>query len=1197
MQSRNQFSCFIIGEGTLPIQCGEILLNGEHEICGIISPDEVVNRWAQGKNISHADASDDLIKFLRKRPFDYLFSIVNVTNYQALLQASLELPRKGAINYHDAFLPRYAGFYPTSWALMNREATHGVTWHWMTDQIDAGDILRECPVDISSNDTAFTLNAKCYDAAIRSFAGLVEDLSAGRSSTRKQDLDERTFFPLHQRPRSGCVISWNRYARDIDAFVRALDFGPYPNPLGLPKVRIGKEFFIVPQIDVLDSVSDAPPGTITAIDHGSLKVSTADREVVLRQLLTIDGQPLAISDLVVQLELREGDRFSDLEQHIATRIATRCASVCEHEDFWVRKLATLQPVTLPCAARHAASVDHDRYATLPVPIPEEAIIFLERRANWSTDFLLAAFAAYIARIAGVSRFDIGFSYSELQRSLLGLEGFFASQVPLRVDVDYAQSFGEHFKAVREQVNLVKRHGTYARDTVARYPSIRSDPHLQKGPTLPVSVQQIEQMEHYASGSEFGLVIPEDRAQCLWVYDADVFNENDVVRMAGQFATFLKGIVTDPDRRPIAEIPLLTAEERRRLLVEFNNTETDYPHDRCLHQLFEAQVERTPEVIALVAGDTQVTYRELNARADQLAHYLAKLGVGPETPVAICVERSVETVVGLLGILKAGGAYVPLHPDYPQERFGLILTDTEAPLLLTQKRLVPRLPEHRAKIICLDVDWKTIAREQRQPPSGKATPDNVAYVVYTSGSTGKPNGVMIEHRSLVNYLCWVNKSLLTDELEIVPAVSRLNFDASLKQLFAPLIRGGQVWVLSDDVVTQPVALLRAISTRPTVGLNCVPSLWLAILDAINSGQAAPPAENFTSLFLGGEPLSKDLVQNSMVALPHLRVWNLYGPTETTANATAGQILSEGEPTIGQPIANTQIYILDTFLNPVPIGLPGELYIGGVGLARGYLNRSELTAEKFIPNPFSSEPGARFYKSGDLARYLPDGNIEFLGRIDKQVKIRGFRIELGEIEAALRQHPAVTETVVLARDDVENPKSAIENLKSDKRLVAYVVLNHVSSPTAGELRSFLKAKLPEYMVPSSFVFLDFFPLTLNGKIDRKALPAPDQRRPELEEQYVAPRTSGEEIIAGIWAEVLKLETVGVHDNFFALGGHSLLATQIIPKVLKMFQVELPVRSFFEAPTVARLAKLIETIHWTRESQDGRIESNEEREQGNL
>jgi amino acid adenylation domain-containing protein len=1193
-----QFNCFIIGEGTLPIQCGEILLNHGHGICGIISSDAATNRWAEEKRIPHAEPGDDLITLLRRRPFDYLFSIVNIVNYAALLKESLALPRKRAINYHDALLPTYAGFYPTSWALMNREKTHGVTWHEMTDLIDAGDILKQCGVDVIDGDTAFTLNAKCYDAAIHSFAELVEDLSSGGlASELKQDLSKRTFFPLYKRPAAGCVLRWDRRAYDIDAFVRALDFGPYPNRLGLPKLAIGKDFFIVSKIDVLDSTSATRPGTVTAIGENFIKVSTIDREVSLGKVLTVDGEPLSTSEFVARAGLREGSRFGILEEDLARRITAHYASACRHEDLWLKRLTQLQPLRSPYAGRKASGGKPAKRAAVRIPVPREVVSFLEKRhAGWSVaEFILAGFAAYLTRISGERDFDIGYSDVGLRRRLAGLDGFFASELPLRINGDCSQSFSQFFDNLQTQVRLLRQHGSYVRDIVVRHRLLHAAPELQKGPSFPVLVEQAENLDDYRTvcGSELTLVTAANKPEYFCLYDAEVFNEADVARMVTEFTTFLSNVAADVERQPISELPFMTDKERRRVLVEFNNTRTDYPRDHCFHQLFEAQVERTPQAVALAVRGAQLTYQELNARANQLARYLTKFGVGPEIPVAICVERSLEMMVGLLGILKAGGAYVPLHPDYPKERFVVILTDTNARLLLTQQKFTPRLPECGPRTICLDTDWKTVAQEDHKNRPSRATPDNLAYVIYTSGSTGKPNGVMIEHRSLVNYLCWVNDALMAN-VDSLPVVSRLNFDASLKQLFGPLIRGGRVWALSDDDEMQPAALVQELNKKgTTVGLNCVPSLWATILDAMSSGRAATLAENFTSLFLGGETLSKDLAQRSLAAAPHLQIWNLYGPTETTANAIAARVHGAGEPTIGRPIANTHIYILDPSLNPVPIGMPGEIYIGGVGLARGYLNRPALTGERFIPNPFSTEAGARLYTSGDLGRYLPDGNIEFLGRLDDQVKIRGFRIELKEIENALIQHAAVRETVVLTRDDASEDPSV--SLETGKRLVAYVVSNPDQFPSSLELRSFLQEKLPEYMIPSAFVFMDSLPLTSSGKVDRISLPPPDLSRPELESPFVSPRTPTEELLAKTWAEVFKLERVGIYDNFFELGGHSLLATQIISRLREAVGLDLPLRILFENPVITGLAERIETLLPVRvKYETGRGGSSKEREE---
>jgi amino acid adenylation domain-containing protein len=646
------------------------------------------------------------------------------------------------------------------------------------------------------------------------------------------------------------------------------------------------------------------------------------------------------------------------------------------------------------------------------------------------------------------------------------------------------------------------------------------------------------------------------------YQCHRFDTATITRMLGHIQTLLEGMVANPAQR-IVDLPMLTEAERQQLLVEWNDTSTVYPQDTCIHQLIEAQVARTPNAMAAVFEAQALTYQELNILANHLAHYLRGLGVGPEVLVGLCVEPSFEMVVGLLGILKAGGAFVPLHPTHPKERLAFMLADAQIRVLLTQKELLPGLPKHDAHTLCLDTDWQTIAQQSKENVNSGVTADNLAYVIYTSGSTGQPKGVMIEHRSLVNYMCWFNNAVLRKTRYNIPLVTNFTFDPSLKQLFAPLLLGNPVWILPNKVVNHPATLLQTLQTRSQVMLNCVPSLWEAMLDTIDSDQAELLGKSLTSLLLGGERLIIDLLNRTLAVLPQLQIWNLYGPTEATINASTARIVSNHGITIGRPIANTQLYILDSHLQSVPLGLPGELHIGGAGLARGYLNRPTLTAERFIPNPFSNVPGARLYKTGDLARYLPDGTMEFLGRLDNQVKLRGYRIELGEIEATLERHLAIRQAVVVVRGDTA----------SDRRLVAYCVPRPGSLPDMHALRSFLHTQLPDYMVPAAFVVLDALPLTSNGKVDRQALPAPGQERPSLLEAFVAPCTPMEEILAGIWAHVLGVETIGIHDNFFVLGGHSLSAVQVLSRLRKTFQVEVPLRALFDTPTVAGLARCIE------------------------
>ena len=771
--------------------------------------------------------------------------------------------------------------------------------------------------------------------------------------------------------------------------------------------------------------------------------------------------------------------------------------------------------------------------------------------------LLAAFKVLLYRYTGEEDILVGTPIANRNRvEIEDLIGFFVNTLVLRSNLSGEIAFRELLGRVREAALDAYTHQDLPFEKlVAELRLERNQSYsplfqvmfvLQNVPrgALELSGLTVSRMRVDSGTAKFDLALSiaeeAEGLRAVFEYNTDLFDATTIERMMGHYQTLLEGIITDPDRR-ISFLPLLMEAERHQMLVEWNDTQADYPRDSCVHQLFEAQAERTPDAVAVVLEDRQLTYRELNIRANQLAHYLQALGVEPEVLVGICVERSLEMVVGILGVLKAGGAYLPIDPSYPGERLAFMLEDAQVRALLTQERLIARFPLLETQIVCLDTGWNNIIRQREDIPSSGVTPENLAYVIYTSGSTGRPKGVMIEHQAICDRLHWAQTYLpLTTEGRLLQRAS-FCFDVSVREIFWPLMVGARLIMLPPDRHHDISYIVKLIAKFQITAIRFEPSLLHLFLD--ESG--LDTCTCLKSVICSGEALSYEL-QDRFFARLDVPLHNIYGPTETTITATAWICKREGHHrivAIGRPITNTQIYLLNRDLQPVPVGVPGELHIGGVGLARGYHNRPELTAEKFIPNPFSDEQGARIYKTGDLARYLRDGNIEFLGRLDHQVKIRGFRIELGEIETVMEQHPAVREVVVLAREDEPG----------DKRLVAYVVPNEAPSPTVSELRPqelrhFLKQKLPDYMVPSIFVMLDTLPLTPNGKVDRRALPAPDRTRPDLEEAFVAPRTPMESLVAEVWQEALGVDQVGVYDNFFDLGGHSLLAMQVIAKLEK-------------------------------------------------
>ncbi len=686
---------------------------------------------------------------------------------------------------------------------------------------------------------------------------------------------------------------------------------------------------------------------------------------------------------------------------------------------------------------------------------------------------------------------------------------------------------------------------------------------------------------------------------VWEYNTDLFNSETVERMNGHFLTLLEGIIANPNER-VSQLPLLTKVEQQQLLIDGHNTQVDYPADKCIHQLFEEQVERTPNDVAVVFEEQQLTYNELNRRANQLAHYLQSLGVKPDELVGICVERSLEMIVGLLGILKAGGAYVPLDPDYPQERLSFMLEDSQLKVLVTQAKLVESIPEHQAQLICLDTEWEKIAQNIPSNPESGVKPDNLTYIIYTSGSTGKPKGVLVNHANVVRLFAATDSWYHFNSNDVWTLFHSYAFDFSVWEMWGALLYGGRLVVVPYLVTRSPEAFYQLLCQEKVTILNQTPTAFRQLIQVEESlkgsfpplsrgvrGDRSSTTDNDLSLRLvifGGEALEINSLQpwfnRHGDQCPQLV--NMYGITETTVHVTYRPLsmtdLDSTASVIGCPIPDLQVYLLDQYLQLVPVGVPGEMYVGGAGVTKGYLNRPELTTERFIPSPFEKDEvipptplnkggtqgGAKLYKTGDLARYLPKGELEYLGRIDNQVKIRGFRIELGEIEALLASHPQIWETVVIVRDDTTG----------DKRLVAYIVPQSEKTITINEIRQFLKAKLPSYMVPNAFVILDALPLTANGKIDRRALP-PSESSSEPSEKYVAPRNPIEDILVNVWSEILKVEKVGINDNFFELGGHSLLATKLVAQIRDRLKIELPLRQLFNTATLAELAQGIEQL----------------------
>jgi natural product biosynthesis luciferase-like monooxygenase protein len=1482
-----------------------------HTIAGVITPDGIFSRWAESNGIRRAPVDGDMLSFAAAEPFDVLFSIVNGS---IIPSAVLELPRKCAVNYHDGPLPRYAGFHTPVWALLNGERTYGITWHLITAKVDDGSIVKQRWFDVAPEDTAFALNTKCYQAAVESFEELLAEIAEDRLEKRAQDRDQRRFYSRYKRPEHICVIDWNAPAEQIEALARALDFGQYPNPVGVARFLTTSGYLRAGRIEVASDLSAARPGTVVAVSADSFRVATGTREVTISAISDLYGRSIA-ADRFWHYGIREEMQLPVPRPEDLKAISGIASVVAAKEQYWTAKAQSIRPARV---APGSAAQQDGPVERFEIRVPSSLESLAAEAGCTRAEALIAAIGCFFARTSGDTGADVGFR--DLTARPLGaksVEDFFEPMVPLKVLVDATTPVSSALAGLVAEIRRTTMNGGYVRDLAVRYPELRD---REPGFAWPVAIQ-VGEADGESRGTEATFVIDAEGAAC------SILINSASIETAVRFETFLNGFARAKEQ-PLSDIAYLPEQELTRLISDFNNTRVPFESDRCVHQLFEAQASKAPNAPAVAFEGEELSYAQLNARANAIANHLIRAGVGPDRLVGVCIERSIDMLAALLGVLKAGGAYVPLDPEYPSNRIGYLVQDAAPRVLLTQRRLLGRLPASDAEVMCVE----DLSGNEPANPEVAVSPANLAYVIYTSGSTGQPKGVMITHRNVVNFFTGMDGCAEASEKGVWLAVTSISFDISVFELFWTLARGFKVviqgedraasvqsapvpestgsakpvdfslfyfaadegsgtgdkyrllkegakfadengfsavwtperhfhafgglypnpsvisaalaamtkrvkiragsvvlplhhplrvaeeWSLVDNIsngrvgisfaagwqandfvlapdnhannkqlmfehietvrrlwrgeaitykngrgvdtptrtLPRPVqkelpvwvtaamnvdtfiaagkiganvlthllgqkleqvatkieayrkawreaghpgsghvtlmlhtyvgenydevketvrgplsAYLRtaadliknapwsfpvfnnrpALDQQTAIDLNsltteemdaivdhaferyfetsglfgtpeaciemarkvraidvdeigclvdfgipedlvleslpllnrvratisaesapvsdysipaqirrhnvthmqCTPSMARMLVD----GGAAPALATLRKMFVGGEAITRDLAERLVEIGPE--VHNMFGPTETTIWSTTHR-LAKGETAvpIGRPIANTQIYVLDSRMQLLPAGSVGELYIGGDGVARGYLNRETLSAEKFVRSPFSGNSADRLYKTGDLASITSDGLLLFHGRIDNQVKILGHRIELGEIESVLNTHPAVRESAVVAREG-----------GAGKRLLAYVVPRNGNFPTIQEMRTYLGERLPEYMVPAAFMELAKLPLTPNGKVDRKALPDVTAAPGRSATTYTAPQGELEDVIAGLWQEALHVEKVGRDDNFFDLGAHSLMVVQISNQLKQKLGRDISVVQMFRYPTVSMLA----------------------------
>lgn len=1168
MVKNNSFSCYIIGEANITLQCADILLAGGHKLLGMISPSEKIKKWCTANSISYIESIKEFEKNHTDEPFDFLFSIVNS---EIIPQKILRLPRYFAINYHNSPLPKYAGLYATSWAILNGETQHGISWHIMNEVIDAGDILKQPSFPIDDMDTAFSLNLKCYEQAIYSFRELVEELSANTMTPVKQDLSYRSYYGLKDKPTNFGFISWEQSSESIDRLCRALTFGNYTNQLEIPKIMINREIFVVKSYEKLNTSSGIKPGTVVNNSNGGLQVATGTSDIVILELTDLEGRKYSMERLISLFKMTCNSQLDTIEPEFFEKLSACPAKNPKIEKFWVNEFlkcsqekdSFLSPLSQLDATEYSF---HERKTA--TQIPGQLLAKLKKFSNKNRplkNILLTALLTYLYRLNNYSNHSVEFINSELNNYDPGLNQLLSDYVPLTTQFDSAMTFMEALTFVSKEQDKLFENKMYTKDIFIRYPELNNSfSHIE----VSITFADSKEIASCIGNKKLNICISED---CSWFYLDNKTNYSSHAEsyaffknMNEHLLTLLEDIVSNPDKK-IFELSIIGKKEKNDLLQVWNNTHCDYDYKKPIHQYFEEQVSETPDAIAAVFEDKSITYEELNLKANQLAHYLRSQGVKKDHLIGISLNRSLEMVIGILGILKSGGAYLPLDPNYPDERISYMLMDSKTNLLITDKESIKKKPQgFTGKSIEINsfLNLKNLSHENLQVIN---KPSDLAYVIYTSGTTGKPKGVAISHRAICNHMLWMKKQYAFKNKDVFLQKTPFSFDASVWEFFMPLLVGGKLVIAPNDAHTSPIQMIRLIRENKISVLQIVPSM----LKELGSTQEFGSCKSLTDVFCGGEALLPETINTFFKHnCSGAKLHNLYGPTEVTIDTTAFTCTAKdakGDVSrIGKPIMNTKVYVLDTKMQPVPSGIMGELYISGDGLARGYLNNPEMTEQKFLPNPFSNNKNDRLYKTGDLVKWDSNGTIEYHGRCDNQVKIRGYRIEVNEIESHLEKIPSIHQCIVKPERNQDDSMS----------LSAYLILEQNSLISALDIRTLLKKNIPEYMIPTRFYVVDKFLNTPSGKIDRKFLPIPS-RRLRSGTNYAAPNNSTEQALQNIWCSVLKMDNLGIYDDFFELGGNSLSAMNIMSHIQEQFSLALSVRILFDFPTIYSLAKEIENI----------------------
>lgn len=1154
-QNQTDTNCLLIGDDHLIIQCAEILIQHQYTIIAMVSTFKQATDWATEHNIpiyASLNATEPL--FIQKQ-VGYLFSIVN---HRIIPNRFLHLTKKLAINYHHSPLPKYAGTHAPCWAILNNEVSHGVTWHVIDELIDGGDILQQTFFKIDNFETGLSLNQKCYQQAVILFKQLVTKLKKNTLVHIKQDLNFRTYYRFNKKPQNNGLINWHQSSQEIERYFRALSLGTYDNSFCSLKMMIKDKFYIISELKNSHDYSKSLPGTITEMTPTFWRVSTTTTDLFLIRIMSLQGKDCLLPALESNYKIAEGYRFETLCQSITKQFTHLCEKYMTYEPFWVKKLTHFEQAEMPFS--HQCSVKtHSEYTlTKTLHLSNEWMNKLDA-INTSnikkSTIILTLWLIYLYRIGNKKNLGLALHYPQLTQDA-PLHNIFATYLPFMVQFDEKTSFKKACSIVAKQLKLFKEKHSFLQDIFYRYQTTAS-----MSPFISIAVLLNEEAQHLpshaSSNANLLLKISVKQKTIEWYVDTQISNEaghllTSIENSANHMHVLMMAAVDSPSY-PITTLPLLSQNERKTLLIDWNNTYTPYPKDKSVIDYLEPIAALLPNQIALECEKTTLTYTQLFHYVNQLADILiTQYQIKPQQHILVYLPRHAAWIISALAIMKIGAVYIPIAENTPINRVNLIIKDSTPTLILSNQFLINKFPEDNfLKDRYLNIE-ETLQAFRHYTPSANIAPvpsHFIAYIMYTSGTTGGFKGVKIKHVSLVNLIMTQIKRLNLNQNTRVLQFASIGFDASIWEIFATLMAGGTLCIPSDRHVLIGKNLSKELS-KHNISLVTLPPSILQTL----------PAEELPSLqtiVTAGESCPKEL---ALMWSKKVRMINAYGPTETTVCATMGVIQMGEDITIGKPISNTKAYILDEQLNPVPIGVIGELFIGGDSIAEGYLNQPTLTEHFFVSNPVSLHPEDTLYKTRDLVRWLPNGDIEYIGRVDHQIKIRGLQIEPEAIETQILHHPHVAQCVVCMQD----------NEKLNKFIVAYLVPHQKID--LRQLRAYLSDHLPHYMIPSFFVILDKLPLTNNGKIDRRALPKPKLQGQMNTDDFEEPSTEIEKQLCQIWSNILGLEKIGIHQDFFTIGGNSLLLSQLIITLRDHFNFEMHFSLIINNPTIASIANLV-------------------------